>query len=250
MFFVNPTIELVGNKCKFVIQGEEESEDYYQQLAENPHDLCKLFRLENVKSILINDVDSFSIGSNSNLDFIAYITESTFLPFLILSNFQTIEDCRSLLEFDVHTLILADIAYRQPNETLELIKDYSDRRIAFYLPIRDGQVCFEHIRKSFPLKYYLSHIQKLGAKRLFVKSDIKLNSDDPRAEQICISLKNSVEKWNYITDVGNYDELIELSMLKNYNMDSVSLGDSFYGTVFPCQKIWRIAEFQNLPNQS
>lgn len=249
MFFVNPTIELVDNKCKFVIHGEKGTQDYYKHLADNPHDLCKLFRLENVKSILINDVDSFNYGSNSNLDYIAYITESTFLPFIVLSNFQTIDECRSLLELDVHTLIMADIAYRKPNETRELIRDYSDRRIAFYLPVRDGQVCFEHIGKSFPLNYYLSYINKLGAKRFFVQSDIKLNSEDPRAKQTCIELKNLVEKWNYMTNVSSYKELIELSLLKNYNMDSVSLGDSFYGTVFPCQKIWRIAELKHISNQ-
>ncbi len=241
MYLVIPSIELLEHKSRCRVNGEHGTQDFYGKLSDIPEDLCKLFRLENVKSIQVTDIDSFIDYENNNIDNICLMTEATFLPFQALSNCQTKEDCRKLLEYGVHRIILADYAANKPAEVKELIKEYSDRRIIFFLPIKSGKVYFEYSSQEYGLIEYLEYLKSLGATRV-VLSILDSDSEIIPDKNTITLLRDYFPKWTYQYNAINYSELEQIKILTEYNMDSLVIAESFYGYNFPCQKIWRIAE--------
>jgi phosphoribosylformimino-5-aminoimidazole carboxamide ribonucleotide (ProFAR) isomerase len=169
------------------------------------------------------------------------MSESTFLPFQALTNCQTLEDCHKLLEYGIHRIIIADFAIDNPVDIKKIIKEYSDRRIIFYLPVKNDKVVFEHSNIELDLKEYVEYLQSLGANRV-VFSQIESNPVIIPGDEILELLQKYFSKWTYMYDASNFVELQKLNLLVKYNMDSLIIGKSFYHTVFPCQKIWRISE--------
>jgi phosphoribosylformimino-5-aminoimidazole carboxamide ribonucleotide (ProFAR) isomerase len=241
MYLIIPSIELIEHRSRWTIVGEKGTEKFYTQLSDMPEQLCKLFRLENVKSIQVTDVDSFIDYENNNIDNICMMTEATFLPFQALTNCQTVEDCVKLLEYGVHRIIISDFAINNTEEIKELIREYSDRRIIFSLPVDSEKVIFKHSGVQAGMSEYAGYLKSLGATRVvYSRSEKSLNlMPDKRELDI---LKKYFPKWTYMHDVYTFSELEELKELMKYNMDSLILGDSFYHTHFPCQKIWRLVE--------
>ncbi len=239
MFLVIPSIDLQNHKCRYIVSGEKDTEDFYAKLSATPELLCKLFRLENVKSIHINDLDSFNNPDDNNIDNICLMTEATFLPFQALVNFQTVEECRKTLEYGVHRIVLADFAAINKNDTQDLINEYSASRIIFHLPVKNGKVYFSYSDTEYEIDDYLIYLKELGATRVI----LHLNEGELHPpENILSVLKDNFRTWTYQYDAANYDELKELKALTSFNMDSLIIGKSFYSTNYPCQKIWRIAE--------
>ena len=239
MFLVFPSIDLLNHKSRFVVKGEQGTENFYSKLSETPELLCKLFRLENVKSIHINDWDSFNNSDDNNIDNICLMTEATFLPFQALVNFRSAEECRKTLEYGVHRIVLSDFAMNNKKDTEDLLKEYSSSRIIFDFPVNGDKVVFTHSSMEIPVNEYAAYLKGLGAKRVI----LSLGEDTTRPdEKILTVLKDNFPSWTYKYDAVNYDELMKLKPLMSFNMDSLIMGQSFYSTNYPCQKIWRIAE--------
>ena len=242
-YLIIPSIELQNHKSKFIIEGLPGSQEFYQRLSEFPELLCKLFRLENVKSIHITDIDSFADSDNHNIDNICLMTEATFLPFQALVNFQKLDDCRKILDYGVHRIVLSDSLIDEPEQIKDLIKEYSIRRIIFHYPVQDGRVYFPHSVREFGLEEYAKYIKSLGAERVV----LQMTSEDEYLplippKQVLEILKENFQAWTYQYDARNYAELEQLKELQQYNMDSIIISESFYSINFPCQKIWRLAE--------
>ena len=242
MLLIIPSIEISDHKCRYRIQGLMGTEEYYEQLEKNPFDLCKLFRLENVKSIHIYDKDSFDDPSKNNFDSIARLTQATFLPFQVNGNFQTIDDCKNLLNYGVHRIILSDIAAGHPEIIANLIRDYSGQRIVFNLPVEKNNVQFKYTNKSYNLNYYIDHLKDLGATRIIYQPiNESFNQFISDIKKIKL-LKDNFQKWTLELDVSGFAELKQIEILTDFGVDSLIIGKPFFESVFPCQNIWRIAE--------
>lgn len=242
-YLIIPSIELENHKSKFIVKGKPGTEEFYKRLSEMPELLCKLFRLENVKSIHINDNDSFADSENNNIDNICLMTQATFLPFQALVNFREVGDCRKILDYGVHRIIISDFAFQHPDYIKDLINEYSISRIIFHFPVKKGKVYFEQSGMEFASDEYAGFLQSLGAERVLLSlSDADdFNGLFPK-DEILKLLRDSFKGWTYQYDVLNYSDLEKLKYLEQFLMDSLIIGESFYSTNFPCQNIWREAE--------
>ena len=242
-YLIIPSIELENHKSKFIVKGKPGTEEFYKHLSDMPELLCKLFRLENVKTIHITDKDSFVDAENNNIDNICLMTQATFLPFQALVNFQEVGDCRKILDYGVHRIIISDFTIQYPDYVKDLIDEYSISRIVFYFPVRRGKVYFEQSGKEFELSEYAAFLKSLGAERVVLSLSDNSDFDGlyPR-EEILASLKNNFKGWTYKYDVSSFEELDKLRHLEQFAMDSLIIAESFYSTNFPCQNIWREAE--------
>lgn len=236
-----PSIQIVEGKCRHRIKCESDLSDYYEYLENHPYELCKLFREENVKSIFIEDIDSFVLFGN-NLQLISKLTEATFLPFQVYANFQTIDECRLLLDSGIQRVVLSDVSKFDSGDISLLIDNYSSARISFYLPLRNGQINFNHTGKTYDIDCYMRQVKELGGIRIIVDTDIVNVPDLLNQSEIIQKLSLSFSSWSLSYDVRSYNELKQIEELKKYNLDSVIMGKSFYDTSFPCQNIWRLAE--------
>jgi phosphoribosylformimino-5-aminoimidazole carboxamide ribotide isomerase len=242
MLLVIPSIELVNGKCIYCICGETGTENYYTEISEHPYELCKLLRRENAKAIHIYDIDSFNNPENGNLSLLSYLVQSTDIPLLVHSNFQSIDECRVLFDYGVFRLVLDSLALTDTTGTKALIDEFTAARVIFNIPVVGSQVVFSHAGKSVDLGWYIEYLNGLGANRILY---YELDNTETKPVKYISNLEiisNYKIKISVANDIENVRQLWKLNDYTGLGVDSIVIGKAFYENKFPCQKIWRLIE--------
>ena len=239
MYLIIPSIDFFDNKCRTCIEGDTGTDEFYLSLYENPAELCKLFRLENVKSIHISDSDSFIEYNKNNFEKISKLPLTTSLPFQVYANYQSYDDCRLLLDSGIHRLVLPIEIIENLELLKKIINNYGPSRIIISYPItdilREEQDFLSYLTRSCNL------LSRIGINRIQISFTEDIDSL-ANQEQLFKTIQKYFKRWTLQFNAVGYDELMQLSELMIFGMDSLVLGDSFYSKNFPCQQIWRINE--------
>lgn len=244
MLLVIPSIDLKDGVCKNRIAGKKGTETFYDELAGNPPELCKLFRKENAKSIQINDVDSFSKKSNqTNINSILFITEIVDIPVQLKSNFRSFNECRMFLENGVYRVILNQLPFIEREQASELIKDFTPSRVMLNVHSNNGYIVFDGINDRITEKEYIKLAKKTGFQRIVLNRDEWINEDREVNVDELVKLSKEMNVKITVEDGVKFPEkLWEIERKKDFRVDSVVIGEPLYSNSFPCQKIWRMIE--------
>ena len=244
MLLVIPSIDLKDGICRNRIAGKKGTESFYDDLAHNPPELCKLFRKENAKSIQINDVDSFSGKSNqTNINSILFITEIVDIPVQLKSDFRSFTECRMFLENGVYRVILNQLPFIERDRAKELIKDFTPSRVMLNVKSKDGFIVFDGINDKITEKEYIKLAKNLGFQRIVLNRHEWISEKSQVNVNELVKLSNEMNvKITVENGVKTPEKLWELERKKDFRVDSVVLGEPLYSNRFPCQKIWRMIE--------
>ena len=243
MLLVIPALQLIDGHCSLTINGEKGTESLYAGLSERPSELCRLWRRENAKTIHITDYDSFYSKADSNVDSIILLAESVDIPFQVLANFRSVEECEYLLDNGIYRIILGELTLIDPEGSSRLIEKYSTSRVVGYVDSRKGNVSFDRFRKTFLELEFTQYLKGVGFKRILYKEEDWLNEE--KGVNIDKLVKIAIEcemKITLFDAVCNAEQLWALNELIKYGIDSLVIGQALYNNNFPCQKIWRMIE--------
>ncbi len=249
MLLVIPSIEIKKGKCTYCIQGEKGSESFYNNLAEHPEELCRLLRKENSKSIHITDVDSLFHGTKDNFDKIIQFSKAVDIPIQVKAKFDDIEDCEFFLDNGIYRVIICDLGFSKPNDVRDLIKKYLPSRVAFCLHAHNGKIHIDKTDQTMTDREYIHYAKGLGADRIMYH-DTKWETigsppDFHDLKRLTKDLSIKITLANGISSVQQLWELNRIVTEARFSLntvDSVIIGKPLYENLFPCQKIWRLAE--------
>lgn len=237
MLLIIPLLKLKNGKSLLAIKGKESTDDYYRQLSENPVKLCKLIRSENFKTIHIDIVDYIE----NNFDVIKFIVDSLDIPVQVRANFQSINQCRNLLDNGVYRIIINDLIIKENNEIKEMIKEYTPSRIVAAVFSENRLLKLENLEISYELNDYIKILKKTGVQRI-VYSLNKLIITPKEINSLKQFLEFAKMRTTIYGGVDSPEILWELDKMSYWGIDSVILNESLYSNKFPCQKMWREIE--------
>ncbi len=243
MVLVIPSLNMRDGKCSLFIKSEVNTLNLYKQLSDNPLKLCQLWRRENAKTIHITDYDSNETIRYSNMDAMIFLASELDIPFQVLANFRSIDECKYLLDNGILRICFGEFACAYPEDVKELLELYSDRRICGFIDSENFRIKFSQIKNVMYYEEMIKFLTDLGIKRIIFKEqswidnpgtvDFKLLSEISKKFNIKITLFESIY---------NIEQLRELNNFSIYGIDSWIAGPALYDNNFHCQELWRRIE--------
>jgi phosphoribosylformimino-5-aminoimidazole carboxamide ribotide isomerase len=244
MILIVPEIRIVDGVCSYCIKGEDNTYEFYSHLASYPNELCKLLRVENSKSIFVNDMDSFNNENHyMNYDAIIELAKTIDSPFQVMTNFKTFEECSYLIHNRIRRIVIKDVLFNNPSLVKDLIHEYSPSCFAFYLKNKNNK--FHDGTKDIRLspREVLNFIKGIGGNRIFYSNDDWYTKKEGIETDEVIEYANQLKfKITLMNGIYHSQQLWDLEKLAVVGVDSIVLGEAMYNNYFPCQKIWRMVE--------
>ncbi len=243
MILVIPSIDLRNGECCQCIEGNSNTQDYYDNLSKNPESLILLWRKENSKSLHIFDVDSFEGDNNFvNANSVLYLSQMIDIPIQLYSKFTNADECDMYLENGVYRVITDSLFEEEPEKVVELINKFTSSRVVFLANSKDNIIDIPNTDKQYSEDEFFKLSKNMGANRIvynYISNDnditdkIEELTDYSKKYGIRITLKNGINNAQQLLNISNYERK---------GIDSVILGNALYENKFPCQKIWRNIE--------
>jgi phosphoribosylformimino-5-aminoimidazole carboxamide ribotide isomerase len=244
---VFPVIDIKDGKCVRTILGHNDKTLYY---SESPVQVAKLFRKENFKAIHITDLDGAMYGDMRNFNLIREISESVDIPIQLgggIRNFDNVQ--RVIEEMKVYRIVIGTAALSN-NELIEkVLEKYSSTKLAVCIDERENGIAKDGWRNRINVTpvAFAKRMEDLGVRRIIYQDVTRVgNLCGPNIERI----KELAEETNLkITAAGgicSYEDLKKISMLEPLGIDSVMISRALYENQFPCQRIWREAECEDI----
>lgn len=244
---VIPSIDIKDGKLVRIVQGiPRVAEGVY---PDDPVEMAKIWRAENAKCLHVVDFDGAWYGSNKNLEVIEKLIDAVVIPVQVGGGLRTIEKIRTVLKIGASRVVIGTIAVTNPEIVQQALDEFGPDKIIISLDIIKNSVIIKGRKETSalnPISLGLN-LKAMGVKRLIL-TDVERNGLmlGPNLEL----LKNVAEKTGLkITASGGisgYEDLIELLNLTPLGVDSVIIGRALYENKFPCQELWRIAEYGTL----
>lgn len=240
---VIPSIDIKDGKTVRVVQGIPELN--CKQYGSDPLEMALIWRAENAKMIHIVDFDASANHSRNNFKVIEDICSSVIIPVELAGGIRNLDDADAVFNLGISRLVLSTLTFENPVEFIKIFEKYGHTKIAVGIDVIDNEL----IIKSRSVKTginYLDHAKRMtniGVER-FIVTDVKKNGvlggpNLPLAIQIANSTK---AKITVSGGIRNKDELLDVQNLMPLGIDSVIVGRALYENLFPCQKLWRVAE--------
>lgn len=238
---VIPSITLKNGKVIDHIKFNENFDFIYDELSENPVELCKLWRSENAKTLHITDLDGTDESPNKNI--ILDVLTCLDIPVTLSSTSKSLEYCELFLDKGIFRVALSQLLINDINIVKKLIEKYTSSRIIFYANVRKNYLYHWGRNSGIHFDDFLDLLKSIGASRLIYKN---LEWENKNSEIDYTTLKDITNKMNLrITlngGVFNFSHLLELKKFEQFGVDSVIISKPLYENNFPCQHIWRLAE--------
>lgn len=239
MTLVIPAIDIKDGRCVRLYQGSYETETVYY---DDPVKMAKLWRVQNAKVLHVVDLDAARGDRGVNDDVLKSIFESLDIPVQIGGGIRTMEDVESALEMGAYRVVIGTSAVRDPGMVRQAIKRFGDRRIVVALDARNGEVRVDGWLEGGGVSAVdlASEMEDLGCAR-FIYTDIERDGTlaGPNTEAYR-ELGSRLKKARITASggVSGYRDLLRITELAPFRVDSVIVGRALYENCFPCQKIW------------
>lgn len=239
MLLVIPAIDLRGGCCVRLYQGSYEKEKVY---FEDPVKMAKLWRIQNARVIHVVDLDAARGGKEHNRQVIHAICDELDIPIQVGGGIRTMEDIDAALGSGVYRVVIGTAAVKNPDLVSEAIDRYGCSRIVVGIDARGGEVRVEGWTEGSGLDAVemALDMETRGCRRI-VYTDISRDGtlEGPNTEAYR-ELGNHLKKARITASggVGDYRDLLALSELSAYRVDSVIVGRALYENKFPCQQFW------------
>lgn len=239
MTLVIPAIDIKDGRCVRLYQGSYEQEKVY---FNDPVKMAKLWRIQNAKVLHVVDLDAARGDRGINDDVIHSICQCLDIPVQVGGGIRSIDDVERLLDAGAYRVVMGTSAVREPEVIKEAIDRFGDRRIVVAIDARDGEVRVEGWTEGsgLPAVDFATQMEHLGCSR-FIYTDISRDGtlEGPNV-QAYREMGGALKKARITASggVSGYRDLLRVSELEQYRVDSVVVGRALYENCFPCQKIW------------
>ncbi len=236
---VIPAIDLRDGKCVRLYQGSYQQETIY---FDDPVKMAKLWRVQNARVLHVVDLDAARGGDKENRTVVRRICEALDIPVQLGGGIRSMEDVEAALELGVYRVIIGTAAVREPELVSEAIRRYSCSRIVIGIDARDGEVRVDGWTEGSGVDAcdLAADMERRGVRRI-VYTDISRDGTlkGPNVEAYrSLGKRLSLARITASGGVGGYEDLMRLSDLKPYRVDSVIIGRALYENRFPCQQFW------------
>lgn len=241
---VIPAIELQDGRCLRMVASDDPFS--VQVYSADPVQMALLWRKENARSLHITDYDAILGNPFNNLPTVQQIAAAVEIPIQLITRFQSIEQCRELLQSGIYRLTLHEQILRDPDGVSELLREYGPSRICASAISQGGNLfMIQHQGKPVPTLEFAALAESLGIRRLLF-SDREY--DGRLLGPNFAALRRLAEATSLqITAAGgvaSVQDLWRLQEMRPLGIDSVVIGRAFYENRFPCQELWRDIEIE------
>lgn len=242
MTLVIPAIDLRDGRCVRLHQGSYEAETVY---FDDPVKMAKLWRVQNARVLHMVDLDAARGGSperSDNFEVIAAVCRAVDIPIQLGGGLRTIDDIEAALDLGVYRVVLGTAAVRNPELVSEAIERFSCSRVVVGIDARNGEARIEGWTEGSGVDAVelALEMEKRGVRRI-VYTDISRDGTmtGPNLEAYR-HLGKHLQKARITASggVGGYEDLLRISELASYGVDSVIIGRALYENRFPCQQFW------------
>jgi len=240
---VIPSIDIKDGKTVRVVQGIAEL--HCNEYGSDPVEMAMIWRAENAKMIHVVDFDASAEHSRKNFNIIAEICSSVIIPVELAGGIRNIDDVDAAFDLGISRLVLSTLTYENPAEFKKIFEKYGHTKIAVGIDVIDDELVIRGRRVKTGISYidHAKRIADIGVER-FVVTDVTKNGilggpNLPLALQIA---DTTHAKITVSGGIRNKDELLDIQNLIPRGIDSVIIGRALYENMFPCQKLWRVAE--------
>jgi phosphoribosylformimino-5-aminoimidazole carboxamide ribotide isomerase len=240
---IYPAIGILEGKCAFVPVAEDGTESCS---SDDPVRMARLLRSENAKALHVVDIDGARTGAMRNLDMIRAMIAQLDIPMQVSGGIRDRATADALVgDAGVARIVLTTAALEDQPLLEALMETHGPRKIAVGVDLRERRLYVRGRSEAHALALdaYAMRLRDMGVQRLVVTN---LDGLDQRCQShvdILFGLAQasgcSVTARGY---VWNRADLKRMESLSPRKIDSLILDASFYGTAFPCQRIWRMAE--------
>lgn len=240
---VIPSIDIKDGKTVRVVQGIPELN--CSEYGDDPVEMAKLWRAENAKMIHIVDFDGAFEHSNRNLKIVEKICTSVVIPVEFAGGIRNLDDAKAVFETGVARVAISTLVFENRSEFEKIFNLYGPTRVVVCFDIVDQELIIRGKKKKTGLNYinFAREVSKIGVER-FIITDVNRNGlmKGPNIEYSLNVAKLTNCKVTHSGGVRNKDELMDLQQYLVEGIDSVIVGRALYENIFPCQKLWRVAE--------
>lgn len=236
-----PALDIKQGKVVQRIKTDKTFSFFYDELQDNPVDLCKLWRSENAGTLFINDLD----GEPNSLtrQKIEEIIECMDIPIILNSASDSVAECEHFLKMGYNKVAICKLAIDNKEQVKQLIDKYGIHKINFMAIVDKGYISYWGDNTQITLDKYLEEIIELGARRLIYGDTEWIgNLEYANTEKVRYVLNKFPGRITLFCGIPNYRGFEILKQLNNERLDSVILSKSLYENNFPCQELWRKAE--------
>ena len=239
MTLVIPAIDIKDGRCVRLYQGSYETETVYY---DDPVKMAKLWRVQNAKVLHVVDLDAARGDRGVNDDVLRSICECLDIPVQIGGGIRSIEDVESAFDMGAYRVVVGTSAVRDPEMVRQAIDRFGDRRVVVALDARDGEIRVDGWGEGSGLSVVelATDMEAMGCTR-FIYTDIErdgtLAGPNTKAYR---ELGEHLKKARITASGGisGYLDLLKISELAPFRVDSVIVGRALYENCFPCQRIW------------
>ncbi|MCX6155823.1 MAG: HisA/HisF-related TIM barrel protein [Candidatus Kapabacteria bacterium] len=239
-FAIIPSVEIKDERCPMCIQGAHGTETFYYGLSEHPLDICRLLRLENAKTMLIDAQDlDFSSKSEYYHDLINQIFNATRIAIQFKANFENIGQIEEFIDRHLALRVIVNANSFPDYHVLQnIIEDKGASFICMYAKFKKGIASLPD-RKLSNVEL-MKEFANIGVDRvLYHELDFETGTD---YASIAALASETNLKITLFDNVDSPEELWRVSKYKDLGIDSAVIGLPLYENSFPCQQLWRLAE--------
>jgi phosphoribosylformimino-5-aminoimidazole carboxamide ribotide isomerase len=244
---VIPVIDIKDGKCVRTVLGHSDKTEYY---TESPIKLAKLLRKENFKSIHITDLDGAVLGDMKNFDLIKEIARSVDIPIQLGGGIRDFETAKKVIdELGIYRIVIGTAALTDPDFIKKFIDEFSPSKIVICIDeklnnvVIDGWVNYADIT---PLEF-ARQMESVGIKRIIYQDVTRVgNLCGPHISRLIEIAENTKLKITAAGGISCYSDLKKILEIEHLGIDSVMISRALYENQFPCQRIWREIESQDV----
>ena len=238
---VIPAMHIRGGCCTRTAVGEPGTEGQY---PDTPVELARLWRGENAKALHVGCFEFDMRADGAQARQLREVVQAVDIAIQLAAPFESTEAVRvALEEIGVYRVVLDAARFSPGGELNELIDRFGPRRIVVGIDVpsvesgpRDAAVEAADRARA---------LEAAGVKRVFVNPPRRTeNLGAPPTEFLLCLAETTNLSITLNGSVRNYRDLKLIQSLSPRKIDSVVLDEVLYTNVFPCQRIWRLAEQQ------
>lgn len=240
---VIPAMHIRSGSCTRTAIGEPGTEGQYPF---SPVQLARLWRGENAKALHIVCFDLALKKSSEQLEQLREVVHAVDIAVQLGGVFTSMDDVQIALEdIGVYRVVIDPSVFAIDGELDELLAQYGPRRIVVAFNVNGGEIISleKGTMQRADAVRFAERLAISGVERVLVtETDRKENFSGPPVDFLLCLAETTNLSITLNGSVRHYRDLKLLQNLHPRKIDSVVLDEVLYANVFPCQRIWRLAE--------
>ncbi|MGE5680433.1 MAG: HisA/HisF-related TIM barrel protein [Bacillota bacterium] len=242
---VIPSIDIKDGKTVRVVQGipELDCPDY----GNDPVEMALIWRAENAKCIHVVDFNAaWDDGASPNTSIIEKICSSVIIPVQLGGGIRSFDAAKRAMDLGVYRIVIGSLAVEKPEEFRKILETFGPKHVAAAIDFFENEVVIRGRKvktRLTPLKFALE-LNQWGVER-FIVTDVRTNGMllGPNTGLSKTIAEYTGKKVTHSGGVRHKDDLMEIQNYVANGIDSVIVGRALYENKFPCQRLWRVAEY-------